>query len=289
MAKISFVTTVLNEENSIESLLDSLEAQTKKPDEVIIVDGGSDDKTMAIINRYLKKGKLVYRLIKSPGNRAKGRNVGVAAAKFLIIAFSDAGCQLDKDWLKRLTKSFSNKRLDAVAGYYLPVTNTLWQKCFAPFMAVMPDKLNPDTFLPSSRSLAVRRRVVLKLNGYPEQFDYCEDLFFARRLKNKTNMGVATNAIVHWRLPETLEQFFNALKNYARGDRQALYWPHLIRIATVFARYFVFVLMPLLFPLYLLIYPNYKHWHYVKNPLGLIYLPITQLAADLAVMSGVII
>ena len=102
-------------------------------------------------------------------------------------------------------------------------------------------------------------------------------------------MGVATNAIVNWQLPENLEQFFNALKNYARGDREAFYLPHLVKIATVFIRYGVFMLLPLLLPIYLLIYPNYKHWHYVKNPLGLIYLPITQLAADLAVMSGVII
>lgn len=289
MAKVSFVTTVLNEEKTIGALLDSLEGQTKKPDEVVIVDGGSTDGTEKIVENYRKRGILLYRYIRTKGNRAKGRNVGIEASKNQIIALSDGGCKLDNDWLERITKPFSNKNLDAVAGYYLPVTKTLWQKCFAPYMAVMPDKFNKKTFLPSSRSLALRKSSAQALGGYPEKLDYCEDLVFARRLKYKANMGVAANAIVHWQLPENLSEFFSALKNYARGDKEAFYLPHLVKIATVFIRYAVFVFIPVLLPLYLLIYPNLKHWHYVKKPLGLIYLPTTQLAADLAVMAGVII
>ena len=137
--------------------------------------------------------------------------------------------------------------------------------------------------------MALRKTSALKLKGYPEKLDYCEDLVFARRLKYKANMGVAANAIVHWQLPENLSEFFSALQNYARGDKEAFYWPHLVKIGTVFIRYAVFVFIPVLLPIYLLIYPNLKHWHYVKKPLGLIYLPITQLTADLAVMAGVII
>jgi len=38
--KTSFITTVLNEEKSIKDLLDSLDKQTQKPNQVIIVDGG---------------------------------------------------------------------------------------------------------------------------------------------------------------------------------------------------------------------------------------------------------
>lgn len=289
MAKVSFVATILNEEKTIGGLLDSLESQTKKPDEVIIVDGGSTDKTTSIVNRYRQLKKLTYRLIKTKGNRAVGRNVGIRAAKYPVIALSDAGCILDADWLERITKPFSNKHLDAVAGYYLPVAKSLWEKCFAPFMAVMPDKFNKKNFLPSSRSLALRKNLAQALGGYPEKLDYCEDLMFARRLKYKANMGVAANAIVHWQLPENLSEFFTALQNYARGDKEAFYLPHLVKIATVFLRYAVFIFLPPLLPLYLLIYPNVKHWHYVKRPSALIYLPITQLTADLAVMTGVII
>jgi len=53
--KASFITTVLNEENTIESLLGSLINQTKKPDEIIIVDGGSSDKTIRKIENFCQR------------------------------------------------------------------------------------------------------------------------------------------------------------------------------------------------------------------------------------------
>ena len=52
--KVSFITTVFNEENSIQKLLDSLLKQSKKLHEVVIVDGGSSDKTIERIKNYDK-------------------------------------------------------------------------------------------------------------------------------------------------------------------------------------------------------------------------------------------
>ena len=50
--KTSFITTVLNEEKTIEGLLESLNNQTLKPDEIVIVDGGSTDRTIAEIKNH---------------------------------------------------------------------------------------------------------------------------------------------------------------------------------------------------------------------------------------------
>ena len=50
--KISFVTTVFNEEKTINKLLDSIKKQTVYPDEVIIVDGGSTDNTLSVISNF---------------------------------------------------------------------------------------------------------------------------------------------------------------------------------------------------------------------------------------------
>jgi glycosyltransferase involved in cell wall biosynthesis len=44
--KLSFITTIYNEEKTIEKFLDSLFFQTKKVNEIIIVDGGSTDTTV---------------------------------------------------------------------------------------------------------------------------------------------------------------------------------------------------------------------------------------------------
>ena len=49
---VSVICTVLNEGESIKGLLDSLAAQTRLPDEIIFVDGGSRDNTVDILNSY---------------------------------------------------------------------------------------------------------------------------------------------------------------------------------------------------------------------------------------------
>ncbi len=46
MKKVSLIVTVLNEAATIELLLEAVAAQTKLPEEFIIVDGGSSDDTM---------------------------------------------------------------------------------------------------------------------------------------------------------------------------------------------------------------------------------------------------
>ncbi|MFO7742319.1 MAG: glycosyltransferase, partial [Anaerolineae bacterium] len=47
--RISVIATVLNEGKSLPRLLDSLTAQTRQPDEVVICDGGSTDGTLAVL------------------------------------------------------------------------------------------------------------------------------------------------------------------------------------------------------------------------------------------------
>ena len=55
--KISFITTVFNEEKTIRAFFDSLFSQSKLPDEIVIVDGGSNDNTIAILKAEKKKQK----------------------------------------------------------------------------------------------------------------------------------------------------------------------------------------------------------------------------------------
>ncbi len=99
---VSLITTVLNERGSIAPLLDSIAAQTRPPDEIIIIDAGSTDGTCDIINDYLKRG-LRARLIVVPGaSRAHGRNLAIRRARGEIIASIDAGCVATRDWLEQL-------------------------------------------------------------------------------------------------------------------------------------------------------------------------------------------
>ncbi len=284
--KISFITTVLNEAKTIQALLDSIQTQTKKPDELIIVDAGSTDQTCRLVKSHPLKNKLSLRLIQKAGaNRSQARNLSVELAKHGIIAVSDAGCRLDPDWLKRLTEPLQNSSVSAVAGYYQPETTTVFQTCVSPFVAVMPDRFNPKTFIPSSRSLAFKKSAWALAGRYPENLNFCEDLVFASKLKAKTNLAVRPDAIVYWSMVKNLPQFYTQIFHYASGDIQARYRPHLKKIISVFVRYLVFSGLPPLFLLYLLV-PVIKRYHYVNHPLAIFYLPLLQITSDIGIMLG---
>ncbi|MGD8519103.1 MAG: glycosyltransferase, partial [Anaerolineae bacterium] len=60
--KVSVIATVLNERDAIERLLQSFETQTRRPDEVVIADGGSTDGTLAVLSAWSAAGWLSLRI-----------------------------------------------------------------------------------------------------------------------------------------------------------------------------------------------------------------------------------
>ena len=116
--KISLICTVFNEAGTIKNFLDSILIQTKKPYELVIVDGASTDQTINEIIDFQKThgNKLKIKLIKKKGNRSVGRNTAIKNSTSEIILCSDAGCILDKAWIENITKPFTQKDVDVVAG-----------------------------------------------------------------------------------------------------------------------------------------------------------------------------
>src|SRR3989344_3545074 len=183
--KIVLIITVLNEEKTIDSFLDSFLIQTIKPDELIIVDGGSNDDTIKRIKNYelrVRKSGIKFKLFVKKGNISKGRNFAVKNSASDIIAISDVGCVLDKNWLKRITFPFKDKSVDVVAGFYKGLPKTSFEKSLVPYVLVVSNKANKD-FLPASRSMAIRKKVFEKIGGFSEKLDQAEDYDLAKRLK----------------------------------------------------------------------------------------------------------
>jgi glycosyltransferase involved in cell wall biosynthesis len=89
---VALITTVFNEEDSIEKFLDSIVNQTQKPFELVIVDAGSKDKTVAIIKNYSKK--LPLKLFIHKGNRSVGRNFAIKNATSNTMAMSLRNSQI---------------------------------------------------------------------------------------------------------------------------------------------------------------------------------------------------
>ncbi len=303
MEKVTLITTVKNEEDSIDSFLNSITAQTKKPDEVIIVDGGSTDETVQKLNIKSQKLKSKVKIFFKKGNRSVGRNFAIKKATGKIIAVTDAGCILDKSWLERLTAPFNTQDIDVAAGFYKPKTNSIFEKCLATYTCVMPDKLDLTNFLPSSRSIAFKKSAWGKVNGYPEKLDTCEDLVFAKRMKMEgLKFLTVKNAIVLWPQRKNIFQAARQFYSYAKGDGEAHYFRKTTPV--LFVRYLLGIIISMyaylassytlflvisVFIMFYLLWSIQKNYRYVKNWKAFLYLPLLQIVSDITVLSGTII
>lgn len=304
--KVSVCITVLNEDETISELLEALLTQSKKADEIVIVDGGSIDKTVGIIRHLQKKDKRIKLLVERCG-RARGRNLAVDLAKNEIIAMTDAGCVPERNWLFAITKPFRVEEIDIVAGFYnMKALNSL-QKAFSVFLGTSPRDFNID-FLPSTRSIAFRKKSWEKIGGFPENLDTAEDTVFNyKALKLGLNFARVENARVEWRVPATFKEFFKKIFAYAKGDAKSGIWfypseslrSHNIKAISVYTRYLIFIIFmiysffkPSLAGLFLLFVVFYSLWSFRKvflktNDLIAGFCGIfVQFVSDFAVMSG---
>jgi glycosyltransferase involved in cell wall biosynthesis len=237
--RVSVIATVKNEESSIGGLLDSLLAQSRQPDEVLLADGGSTDRTREIAASYVARG-LPLRLLDAPGsNISQGRNLAVAAARGDVIACVDAGVRLAPDWLAELTAPFQDRTAgtapDVVGGFFQADGRNLFEIALGATTLPDLDDVRPGTFLPSSRSVAFTKAAWQQVGGYPEWLDYCEDLVFDLRLRAAgLRFAFAPGALAHFRPRPSLRSFFVQYYRYARGDGKADLWRmrHAIRYAT---------------------------------------------------------
>lgn len=235
--KVSVIATVLNEGPAICRLLDSLAAQTRKPDEVVIVDGGSTDGTLAILQTYTDQDHMAMRVLVEPGaNISRGRNLAIAAASGDVIASTDAGVWLVPEWLAEIVTPFeSEDPPQVVAGFFVPDPHSVFEIAMGATVLPIIDNIDSDRFLPSSRSIAFKRSAWEAIGGYPEWLDYCEDLIFDIRLRDLSQpFAFAPRAVAYFRPRGSLPGFFKQYYQYARGDGKADLWRkrHAIRYLT---------------------------------------------------------
>ncbi len=123
-SRISIIVPALNEEKYIGKLLDSLYSQIYKNFEVIVVDGGSSDKTVQICNEY---GAIVK--IKTGVGEFGQRNEGVKLAKGEIIINTCADVIFPQGLLEKIEKIFSNgSKYIGLTGPGVPLNPPLWAK-----------------------------------------------------------------------------------------------------------------------------------------------------------------
>ena len=233
----TLIATARNEIRSVHAWASSLKAQTHCPDEVIIVDGGSSDGTLEALQAFATSAQFPVIVMSKPGcNIAQGRNLAIAHARHEHIAVTDLGCCLDSNWLANILAPFADDpAIDVVAGWYEADTNGSH-----PGTGSWPelDTILPDSFLPSSRSLAFRKQAWREVGGYPEWLTLTgEDTLYAIELKRRGGRwAFVPSARVRWHAPRSARAYWQKVFGWASGDGEStlnsrLYWREFVQLA----------------------------------------------------------
>ncbi len=206
--KVSIVVPVYNAEKTINDCLASLTKQSYPPDEIIVVDNNSTDKTPVLIKKFIENNKksniiLTREFKKGP---ATVRNKGIGLVKGDIVAFTDSDCIAHKDWIKDIRKAFDDEDIGGVAGNifgYRPVN--LVEKFLSIF--TLKGLSNSETFdkytllkggFPTA-NLSFKKDVLKEIKGFDKSIRmYGEDHDLCARVYNAGfKIKYVTNAVIN--------------------------------------------------------------------------------------------
>ena len=223
---VSLVATCLDERAGIDDWWWSVLSQTRQPDEIVIVDGGSSDGTVERLCAL--SAETPATILRADGaNIPTGRNIAIEEARGELIAVTDVGTVLDPDWLERLLEPFSAEQpADVSAGFFRPAGTGPFQRLLAAVITPALHEIQGDEFLPSSRSVAFRKGWWRRVGGYPHWLPWSEDIVFDLALRAAgARFAFSPGAVVSWHPPSRPAAFWRQYQRYARGDGRAALWP----------------------------------------------------------------
>jgi glycosyltransferase involved in cell wall biosynthesis len=226
MSAVSVTATVLNEVDEVDRLLTSLMKQTLRPEEVVIVDGGSTDGTWERLRAASSKYPNLLaiqdpscNLKGSTGPIARGRNLAISKSSSDVIACVDAGCTYDSEWLDRLTAPILKGSAQyAVGGSCIdPEDRTIWDIASAPFFGIKLDGDEPTKSC-TARSMAFRKQLWQQVGGFPEDVFLGEDTVFDMQARKTVTPAFAERAKAHYRPRHTFQSAIRQIASYAKTD-----------------------------------------------------------------------
>lgn len=207
---VSVIITTKNEEKNIKNCLRSIENQTFKSTEIIVVDNFSEDKTAEIAKKYTSK---VY----FKGNeRSSQRNYGAQVANGEYLLYLDADMFLSPTVIKECVEKCEFDKVDAL---YVPeriVGDGFWIK-----VRDFERSFYTGTVVDAVRF--IRKDLFERVEGFDESLIGPEDWDFDRRIRKYGRTGIINTALYHNEGLFNMERYLkkknyysNGIKNYVR-------------------------------------------------------------------------
>lgn len=228
--KSALIATLFNEADSVIQWWECIFAQTRVPDEIAIVDGGSTDGTWEKLQELQSRSPVPIQLEQHRCNIAEGRNRAIRMTSATIIASSDGGSFPDPSWFEELTRPLlEDPTVDIVGGKSEATLETEFQKFLRFFEPAFDTPQAENAAYSSSRNIAFRREVWAAVGGYPEWLTLAaEDALFNYQIHYLGRKFIANpKAVVRWSERPDAEAYFRLLyrNGYGAGEAQ-LYTPY---------------------------------------------------------------
>jgi glycosyltransferase involved in cell wall biosynthesis len=222
VVSISVIIPALNEEKMIGRCLESLTRLAFARDrfEVLVVDNGSRDNTLAIVESFTDR--LYLKVLQQAGVRISAlRNLGARTASGDILAFLDADCLAPAEWLDRIFALAPADGAGVLGAHYLLPEDSSWVGRTWHRYQEAP-KSGEVSHVPAG-DLIMRREDFLKLGGFDESIQTNEDYELCDRAR-KAGMNVRAFpqiGVVHLGTAQSLRVFFR---------KQAWHGTHVIKV-----------------------------------------------------------
>ena len=217
--KVSVVVCAYNAADTLVDCLTSLGELTYPRVEIIVVDDGSSDTTAEIAGLYPR-----VRILDQPNSGlSAARNAGLAAATGEIIAYTDADCRVDPDWLTYLVQPFLTSDVAGVGGPNVVPADDPWvSQCVArapggPTHVMLDDRVAEH--IPGC-NMAFRRDALLAIDGFnPVYLRAGDDVDICWRLQaQKLDIGFAPSALVWHHHRASAGSYWRQQVGYGEGE-----------------------------------------------------------------------
>jgi GT2 family glycosyltransferase len=216
---ISVVVCAYNAADTLHDCLSSLQRLTYPDFEVIVVNDGSRDTTSEIAHSYPG-----MRVIDIPnGGLSAARNVGLAAARGEIVAYTDADVRVDPEWLSHLAQPFVNSDVAGSGGpNVVPLDDPWVAQCVArspggPTQVLFTDRIAEHV---PGCNMAFRREALLAIGGFnPVYLRAGDDVDVCWRLQAKGQaIGFAPSALVWHHHRPSVKAYWRQQVGYGEGE-----------------------------------------------------------------------